>query len=82
MRIKKNKIYQYIFLLTLTLMAIFNGGNNNLYIQFNFIIISIFFLFSQLESEASFDPHSWPPLLSLFPHYQLDSLVLFSAQYQ
>ena len=44
MRIKKNKIYQYIFLLTLTLMAIFNGGNNNLYIQFNFIIISIFFL--------------------------------------
>ena len=45
MRIKKNKIYQYIFLLTLTLMAIFNGGNNNLYIQFNFIIISIFFLF-------------------------------------
>jgi len=26
-------------------MVIFNGGNNNLYIQFNFIIISIFFLF-------------------------------------
>jgi len=25
-------------------MVIFNGGNNNLYIQFNFIIISIFFL--------------------------------------
>ena len=28
----------------ITLMVIFNGGNNNLYIQFNFIIISIFFL--------------------------------------
>ena len=26
-------------------MVIFNGGNNNFYIQFNFIIISIFFLF-------------------------------------
>ena len=26
-------------------MVIFNGGNNNLYIQFNFIIVSIFFLF-------------------------------------
>ena len=26
-------------------MVIFNGGNNNLYIQFNFIIISFFFLF-------------------------------------
>jgi len=25
-------------------MVIFNGGNNNLYIQFNFIIVSIFFL--------------------------------------
>ena len=44
MLIKKDKIYQYIFLLTLTLMVIFNGGNNNLYIQFNFIIVSIFFL--------------------------------------
>ena len=40
----KNKIYQYTFLLILTLMVIFNGGNNNLYIQFNFLIISIYFL--------------------------------------
>ena len=45
MTIKKNKLYQYIFLLIITFMVIFNGGNNNLYIQFNFIIISIFFLF-------------------------------------
>ena len=44
MIIKKTKLYQYIFLLIITLMVIFNGGNNNLYIQFNFIIISIFFL--------------------------------------
>ena len=44
MLIKKNKLYQYIFLLIITFMVIFNGGNNNLYIQFNFIIISIFFL--------------------------------------
>ena len=42
--IKKSKLYQYIFLLIITLMVIFNGGNNNLYIQFNFIIVSIFFL--------------------------------------
>ena len=40
----KNKLYQYTFLLIITLMVIFNGGNNNLYIQFNFIIISIYFL--------------------------------------
>lgn len=44
MPIKKTKLYQYIFLLIITFMFIFNGGNNNLYIQFNFIIISIFFL--------------------------------------
>ena len=44
MLIKKNKLYQYFFLIMITLMVIFNGGNNNLYIQFNFIIISIFFL--------------------------------------
>ena len=25
-------------------MVFFNGGNNNLYIQFNFVIVSIFFL--------------------------------------
>jgi hypothetical protein len=42
--IKKSKLYQYFFLIMITLMVIFNGGNNNLYIQFNFIIISIFFL--------------------------------------
>jgi len=45
MLFKKTKLYQYIFLLIITFMVIFNGGNNNLYIQFNFIIISIFFLF-------------------------------------
>jgi hypothetical protein len=44
MLIKKNRFYQYIFFSIITLMVIFNGGNNNLYIQFNFIIISIFFL--------------------------------------
>ena len=45
MLVKKGKIYKYIFLLILTLMTIFNGGNSNLFIQFNFIIVSILFLF-------------------------------------
>ena len=44
MILKKNKIYQYVFFLLITLMMIFNGGNNNLYIQFNFVFSSIFFL--------------------------------------
>ena len=37
----------------ITLMVIFNGGNNNLYIQFNFIIISIFFLLFIREKNYS-----------------------------
>ena len=45
MLVKKGKFYKYIFLLILTLMTIFNGGNSNLFIQFNFIIVSIYFLF-------------------------------------
>ena len=44
MQREKIKFYQYFFLLIITSMVIFNGGNSNLYIQFNFIIISIFFL--------------------------------------
>ena len=44
MPIKKNKLYRYIFLIIISLMVIFNGGNNNLYIQFNFVMISIFYL--------------------------------------
>ena len=39
-----NKLYQSAFFLIIALMVIFNGGNNNLYTQFNFIIISIYFL--------------------------------------
>ena len=44
MFLETKKLYQYIFLLIITSMVIFNGGNNNFYIQFNFIIVSIFFL--------------------------------------
>ena len=52
---KKNKLYQYTFLSILALMVIFNGGNNNLFIQFNFIIISIYFLL--FISEKNYSAH-------------------------
>ena len=45
----KKKIYQYIFFTIILFMAIFNGGNSNLYIQVNFILISILFLFIAKE---------------------------------
>jgi hypothetical protein len=41
---KKSNLYKYFFLSIIGLMTVFNGGYNNLYIQFNFIIISIYFL--------------------------------------
>ena len=43
--ISKNKKYQYFFFLIITFYSIFNGGNSNLLIQINFILISIFFIF-------------------------------------
>ena len=44
MLLEKKNLYHYFFLIIISLMVIFNGGNFNLYIQFNFIIVSIFFL--------------------------------------
>ena len=45
MQLSKNKKYQYLFFSILSIFIIFNGGNSNLFIQFNFILISLFFLF-------------------------------------
>ena len=45
MQLSKNKIYQYLFFFILSIFIIFNGGNSNLLIQVNFILISLFFLF-------------------------------------
>ena len=45
MQISKNKKYQYLFFFILTIYTIFNGGNSNISIQFNFILVSLLFLF-------------------------------------
>ena len=45
MQLSKNKKYQYLFFSILSIFIIFNGGNSNLFIQFNFILISFIFLF-------------------------------------
>ena len=45
MQISKNKKYQYIFFSILSIYIIFNGGNSNLFIQLNFILISLFFFY-------------------------------------
>ena len=45
MQLSKNKKYQYLFFSILSIYIIFNGGNTNLFIQLNFILISLFFLY-------------------------------------
>ena len=45
MQLSKNKKYQYLFFSILSIFIIFNGGNSNLLIQFNFILISLFFFY-------------------------------------
>ena len=45
MQLSKNKKYQYLFFSILSIYIIFNGGNSNLFIQLNFILVSLFFLY-------------------------------------
>ena len=45
MQLSKNKKYQYLFFFILTIYTFFNGGNSNLSIQINFILVSFLFLF-------------------------------------
>ena len=45
MSFSKNKKHQYLFFLILIIFVIFNGGNYNLIIQINFVLISLFFLY-------------------------------------
>ena len=45
MQLSKNKKYQFLFFLILSIYFIFNGGNSNLLIQFNFIFFGLLFLF-------------------------------------
>ena len=45
MQLSKNKKYQYLFFSILSILIVFNGGNSNLFIQLNFILVSLFFLY-------------------------------------
>jgi len=45
MQLSKNKKYQYSFFLLIVIYSLFNGGNSNLLIQINFLLISFFFIF-------------------------------------
>jgi len=45
MQLSKNKKYQFLFFFILSIYIIFNGGNSNIAIQINFILISLLFLY-------------------------------------
>jgi hypothetical protein len=44
MSLRKSTIHQSFFYFLISLLVIFNGGNNDLIAQLNFILVSIFFL--------------------------------------
>ena len=45
MNLTKNKKYQYLFFFILSFLSIFNGGNSNILIQLNFILLSSLFIY-------------------------------------
>ena len=49
MYLTKNKLHQLFFYILITLTLVFNGGNYDLFTQFNFIFVSIFFLVCQRD---------------------------------
>jgi O-antigen ligase len=49
MQLSKNKKYQYTFFLLILNYSIFNGGNSNLLIQVNFLLISFFYIFCLID---------------------------------
>jgi len=54
-KIKKTKIYRFVFFTLFTLVVIFNGGYSDLSIQFNSIAISVLFIF--LIKEKNYFAH-------------------------
>ena len=44
MHLSKNKKYQYSFFILILIYSVFNGGNSNLFIQVNFLLISFFYI--------------------------------------
>lgn len=48
-KISKNKKYQYLFFFIITIYTIFNGGNSNLLIQINFLLLGFLFIFCTRE---------------------------------
>mgnify|MGYP003966965627 FL=1 len=45
MQLSKNKKHQYLFFFIFSLYVVFNGGNSNILIQINFILISLLFIY-------------------------------------
>ena len=84
MYFSKNKKYQYLFFIIFFLLTIFNGGNTNLFIQLNFIFLSLFFLVClrdknyNLHFKIFFINNKWSILLYiLFLGYLILQIIPF-----
>ena len=53
MQLSKNKKYQYIFFFLILIYSLFNGGNSNLLIQVNFLLICLFYFFCLQDKNYS-----------------------------
>ena len=71
MQLSKNKKFQYLFFLIISIYIIFNGGNSNLLIQTNFILTSLLFFLS--IKDKNYSKH----LNLLFREYKLSILLYF-----
>jgi len=59
MQLSKNKKYQYTFFLLISIYTIFNGGNSNLLIQVNFLLISFFYFFCLRDKNYNLENKQW-----------------------
>ncbi len=55
MSISNNKKYQYFLFFILSISTLFNGGNSNLFIQINFVLLGILFL--QCKKNKNYNLH-------------------------
>ena len=87
MHLTKNKFHQLIFYILITFLIIFNGGNYDLYPQFNFVLVGSFFLycFADLNYKAHikkifFDNKKIILIYIIFLTYLIFQILPFSIE--
>ena len=87
MYLTKNRFYQSIFYILISFLIIFNGGNYDIYPQFNFVLVGTFFLycFADLNYKAHikkifFDNKKIIFIYIIFLSYLIFQILPFSIE--